>query len=276
MNTEVMDRINYWEGKGLRKSRKGSKTYEVNIQKILWTIKGTHIYDEGPICRTLWEKGVDRFAQCTFDSTLLPFKKDSYRALSIGEFIYNQFTPNPELVRLLKHHIKNVPIPIRIHHNQELFKALLEAYVQANGTKSVQDLRYDQIERLGAATYRLHNFFKMYADQIDDQFLKSDRQKAELFIRHVLNRLNNNYSKFGTVALTWTTVWESLPGFFTHHGYFVTTKRKTISEMEEKLNANATKHPKAISSLRRPTLRRRKSPNDRPTLKRKRSRLGGS
>ena len=105
------------------------------------------------------------------------------------------------------------------------------------------------MQNISFASKKLTAFVAEHKGKIDNTYLNTHKQLTDTFIRHVINQLKDNLTKFNTRALTYNSVWEMLPNFFKQHGYFVSTKRKTMAQLEEEMNVKRTQ--------KRPTLKRR-------------------
>ena len=243
--SKYKNRIDYWEGKGLRKSRPGTKIFDKTVELLKDCTNGNGVYQNEAVPMNDFRLSVDRFAETVFNPEFRPVKKSSIRNTPLADFIYNPFV-FPK--RKLLYFTKNEPEPVSTLYRTELYDPLCHSYVQKNGTKDVTKLSSDQRGNISLASSKLTKFFKEYKGKIDTAFLNTDRQKTDLFVRHVLDQLKDNLTKFNTRALTYNSVWEMLPNFFQKNGYFVVSRQPTMRDMEEKLNERTRK---------RPTLKRR-------------------
>jgi hypothetical protein len=169
--------------------------------------------------------------------------------MSLGDFIYSQWLPPPYDYSLL-YYAENHPEPIVTIQKTALFDYLCQSYIEKSGSGDVDRLTIDQIENISFASKKLTAFVAFHKGKIDHTFLNTHKQLTDVFIRHVVNQLKDNLTKFNTRALTYNSVWEMLPNFFEQHGYFTATKRKTMAQLEEEMNVKRTR--------KRPTLKRRR------------------
>lgn len=248
--TKYQARIDYWESKGLRKSKPGTKTFENNLENLKDSVKGTGAYVGCPISMPKFRLAVDRFAETVFNNRYRPVDKSKIRSMSLGDFIYNKWSADPRFKRSLEYFTENQPEPIFTIPNTKLYDSLCQSYVSMNGLGDVNQLTLDQLDNISLASHKLWKFFKIHQDKVDSTYIQTDKDKTDLFIRHVLDQLKGNIAKFNTRALTYNSVWEMLPNFFKQHGYFTTTKRKTMAQIEESIRD-------AKRTSTRPTLKRR-------------------
>jgi len=242
-------RIDYWNSKGLRTSKPGTKTFNTIIENLKDCTNGTGTYVGKPIDMNQFKLSVDRFAETVFNDKLRPVNKKKIRSMSLGEFIYSQWMTDPYNYSLL-HFAENHPEPIVTLHKTALFDHLCQSYVEKNGSDDVDRLTIDQMENISFASKKLTSFVANHKGKIDNTYLSTHKQLSDAFVRHVVDHLKGNLTKFNTRALTYNSVWEMLPNFFEQHGYFVATKRKTMAQLEEKMNVKRTR--------KRPILKRKR------------------
>jgi len=250
---QIEERLEYWEDANLRQMRsRESQIFKVTIERLEWTIKGTYMYENQKVPFVDFKRSVDCFATKVFNPDYLPKRKKPLLDMTLKHFIYWRFAPNPDLKLPLLFHLSNPPLLITQKHHfkvdEDLQEEIIKAYTSQNGGR-VEG--YDQFKNVSLATWKLQKFFKEYGHKIDDDLLTTNKEKAEVLLRHILASINHNLSKLNTRSLTWNWIWDALPGFFTHHGYFVSTKRKSIAQLEEEANA------KRNSTRSRPVLKRR-------------------
>lgn len=251
LQQECQERIDYWNSKGLKKSRPNTKAYAKIQEYLKESIRGTGTCVGFKVPIELFKSAVDRFAIVVSDPLFLPVNKKNVEKITLASFIYNPFAPSPEFRNCLIQYAENSPTPVRSTVNSPLYDSLCQSYVDNNGCKTVEELNEDQLKNIALASKKLHNFFKMYSKEIDLSFLGTNKQKTDMFVRHVIKQLGGNLEKFNTRALTYNSVWEMLPNFFTKHGYFVgnRTKQLSMKQIEEKMAYERTRT--------RPTLNRR-------------------
>lgn len=243
-------RIDYWNSKGLRASMPGSKSFEAILENLKDCIDGTGTYVKKPISIDKFRLSVDRWTEAVFNPKLRPVDKKKIKNWSLAEFIYRKWADPPYNYSLI-HYSENRPEPIRKLHKTALYDHLCQSYVEKNGSGDVDRLTYEQMENIVFASRRLTQFIADHKGKIDNTYLNTHKQLTDVFVRHVIDVLKNNLTKFNTRALTYNNVWEMLPNFFQQHGYFVATKRRTMAQLEEEMNAKRTR--------KRPTLKRRRT-----------------
>jgi len=245
-------RINYWEGKGLKKTKKGTKKYITLLDNLEDSITGTGVCVGVPVPLDKFKLSVDRFAIVSFDPSFRPVNKKKIAKTQLGDFIYNSWASGPFRSSLI-HYTTNLPEPIQTINFPKFYTEMCQSYVENNGVGDINNLSPEQLENISLASKKLKQFYDLHSSKIDFSYLNSDKQKTDLLVRHALKCINENLSKFSTRVLTYNSVWETLPNFFVKHGYFTGTRRPTMKEMEEKLNAYRSK-PKLIRTKTRPTL----------------------
>jgi hypothetical protein len=253
-------RINYWNSKGLRKSKPGNtKAFKDILEYLKDSINGTGVYVKRKITFKMFRKAVDNYTIAVFDSKFLPLNKKVARRASLGDFLYSPFAPDPKYRYPLLHYLDNALEPFNAIHFPDCYQSLCKSFIERSGVKDVSLLTLEQLDTIALASKKLGNFYKTYDDKIDPTFLINDRQKTDMFVRFVFHQLRDDLTWFSARALTYNWIWEQFPNFCKHNGYFVTsTKRKPLSEIEEKMNERA----------------KTRSANSRPVLKRKRPGVG--
>jgi hypothetical protein len=246
--SKYKSRINYWNSKGLRVSRPGTKTFQTIIEHLEDCTNGARIYSGKPISMNQFRLSVDRFAETVFNDKLLPVNKKKIRYISLGDFIYSPWMPDPYNCSLL-YFIENHPQPIVTINKTALYDHLCQSFVEKDGSGDVDRLTIDQMENISFASKKLTEFVASHKGKIDNTYLNSHKQLTDVFVRHVINQLKDNLTKFNTRALTYNSIWEMLPNFFKQHGYFVATKQPSMKNIEERMNERTRK---------RPTLKRRR------------------
>ena len=250
--SKYKSRIDYWNSKGLRNSQPGTKTFSTIIENLKDCTNGSRIYLGKPISMNQFRLSVDRFAETVFNPKLRPINKKKIRNMSLGDFIYSPWSPSPYNQTLL-YFIENHPEPIVTLHKTALYDHLCQSFVEKNGSEDVDQLTIDQMENISLASRKLTAFVASHKGKIDTTFLSTHKQLTDAFVRHVIDQLKGNLTKFNTRALTYNSVWEMLPNFFKQHGYFAATNQPSMKDIEERMNERTRK---------------------RPTLKRRRPRMG--
>lgn len=252
--TKYQSRINYWNSKGLRVSKPGTITFSTILENLKDCTNGKGTYVGYPVSMNQFRLSVDRFAETVFNPKVRPVNKKKIKTMSLGDFIYSPFSPVPFNYNL-RHFLENQPEPIRKIKKTALFDNLAQSFVEKNGSDDIERLTIDQQENISFASKKLLEFVTTHKGKIDNTFLSTHKDLTDAFVRHALDNIKGNIAKFNTRALTYNSTWEMLPNFFEQHGYFVKTKRKTMAQIEEEI-------------------RERKRTRKRPTLNRRRTRVG--
>ena len=117
---ECQERIDYWNSKGLRKSKPNTKVHKLIIERIKESINGTGTCVGKKIPISLFKLSVDRFAFTVFDPKFRPISKNATKRMSLADFIWNQFQPAPKFYNSLIYYSENIPEPIDTIQNYQL------------------------------------------------------------------------------------------------------------------------------------------------------------
>jgi len=249
--TKYQKRIDYWNSKKLRRTTPNEKSKA--WLHILATLKdstnGTGYYVGCPVPMHKFKLSVDRWTEVVFNPKYRPVDKKNVRGMSLGDFIYSKFPPphNIKFQKSLLYYTENLPESIFNMPRTGLYDCLCQSYVEKNGLDDVESLTLSQCDNIAFASKRLTEFVASHKGKINNTFLPTHKHLTDAFVRHALDHIKGNIAKFSTRALTYNSTWEMLPNFFEQHGYFVATKRKSLAQIEEQMNATKS----------RPTLKRR-------------------
>ena len=144
--TKILKRIEYWESKGLPKMRsRKTKTWKETVEKIQWTIDGTHVYEGKPISMPQFKQAVNNHATKCFSPAYQYLTGKNVVKVSLSQWIFNPFAPGEYRTALIAC-LKSPPPPRTVKY-PNIFNNFLTSYLKmaGKGTKSINDLSFRDI-----------------------------------------------------------------------------------------------------------------------------------
>lgn len=228
---KVRSVFNYWEGKGLRIPREGTKAHRECVTKVRTLFEGkafnhTEFDDYLKYKFTIKEirKAIDRFALAALDPHHLPVSqyKKILRKMPIGQFIYSPFSSNGTGRSQFIHYLENepkvsgTPVVALKDENPEVTNALRRYYVRE--VLGGADPKWTVMEQnhfiIGAE--KLKKFLSKHRDRIKWYQPFTPRLMAGWVIEALKNQLDGNLSKVTPAWISSDTLYQRRLAAYLH------------------------------------------------------------
>jgi hypothetical protein len=219
---KVQELLDYWKEQNLHIPAITTKEYSKGVKKISGLLNGTYFKGQPPLTLEDIKLAISRFSTATFDLSVFPENKSTYKKLSFSSFIDNPFASNGN-GSLFKKYLEDDPQPIsksrhgnsKIEYEMpkdeypELTKAIKISYSDKvlNGTK-INFIGFDE-ENIRKSATELNNFVSRNPNLFKNA---TYQDMADMLVQSVVDSVTDKEITTGYLC-SYVTINNRLPKF---------------------------------------------------------------